>query len=392
MNIQPYETPHQWWSPNFKPWIVRLLTPLRRRVLRRVLQIVDIEIRGLEYFRGVLDDGCGVVITPNHSSHTDPPVLLEVASRLKTHLYFMAAWQVFDRSNRLYRKGMQWHGCFSVDREGADMRAFRQAVEIVQNERYPLVIFPEGEVYHLNDRATPFREGPAVIALTARKHAKRPIKCLPCAMKFTYVQDPTAKLLELMDRLEKQILWRPRPDLPLADRIYRFAEGILGVKEFEYLGKTQSGPLPRRIWLLAEFVLEKIEKRYAIERGDSLIPVRVKNCRREIIRVLQEEESTDRVQANLDLDDLFMVIQLFSYPGDYVAAKPSVERMAETLDKFEEDILRVPTATIRGARKAVVAFGEPLTVTAGANKKESVTTLTESIEHAVQRMLDEKHG
>lgn len=329
-----------------------------------------------------------MLITPNHSSHTDPLVLLEVASRLKIHLYFMAAWQVFAKAHWLRRWELRWHGCFSVDREGADMRAFRQAVEILQNELHPLVIFSEGEVYHLNERVTPFQEGPAVIALAAQKRANRPVWCVPCAMKFTYVQDPTPELLDLMERLERQILWRPRPEMPLADRIYRFADGILGVKELEYLGKTQSGPLPERVKQLAECVLEGIENRYAVERADAMIPVRVKNCRREIIKVFQEAGAADQRQARLDLDDLFMVIQLFSYPGDYVNAKPSIERMAETLDKFEEDILRVPTASIRGMRKVIVEFAQPIAVTPASDKKLSVITLTEKLEHSVQNMLD----
>ncbi len=389
MNIQPYQTPDRWWSPNLTPWIVHLWAPFRRRILRKVQRIVDIEVRGLEHLISVLEDDCGVLITPNHSSHTDPLVLLEVASRQRIHLYFMAAWQVFAKAHWLRRQELRWHGCFSVDREGADMRAFRQAVEILHSEAHPLVIFPEGEVYHLNDRVIPFLEGPAVIALTAQKRSNRPVWCVPCAMKFTYVQDPTAELLNLMDRLEKQILWRPRPDMPLADRIYRFAESVLGIKELEYLGKTQSGPLPERVRLLAECVLEGIEKRYAVERANALIPVRVKDCRREIIKVFQEADSAEQQQARLDLDDLFMVIQLFSYPGDYVAAKPFIERMAETLDKFEEDILRVPTATIRGTRKAVVSFGEPIPVKLASDKRQSVMTLTEKLEHSVQKMLEE---
>ena len=269
------------------------------------------------------------------------------------------------------------------------MRAFRQAVEIVQNAPHPLVIFAEGEVYHVNETVTPFMDGPAAIGITAQKRGDRPIVFVPVGMKFQYVQDPTDELTELMGRLEQQILWRPRPDMPLADRIYRFAEGILGVKEMEYLGRVQDGPLPERVKGLGESVLNSIEQRYDVNINEAaLLPERVKLCRREVIKLLEDEDPQKQQQAMIDLDDLFMVIQLFSYPGDYVAAKPTIERMAETLDKFEEDILHVPTATIRGARKATVAIGQPIPVELASDKKQSVNTLTAKLEHAVQGLLD----
>ena len=389
MNIQPYRTPPKWWSPKLTPWLVRLCGPLRRRILRRGQRIMDIEIRGLENLQRAIDDGCGIIITANHSSHTDPPIMYEIARKVGTYLYFMAAWQVFDRDNWLRQQLFRRHGCFSVDREGADMRAFRQAVEVLQNTPHPLVIFPEGEVYHVNETVTPFMDGPAAIGITAQKRADRPIVFVPCGMKFQYVQDPTDELVELMGRLEQQLLWRPRPDLPLADRIYRYAQGLLGVKELEYLGRVQDGPLPERVKGLAESVLSNIEQRYEVKKDDAaLLPERVKNCRREAIKKLDDEDTQTKQQAMTDLDDLFMVIQLFSYPGDYVAARPTIERMAETLDKFEEDIFRVRTATIRGARKATVAIGEPIPVKLKSDKKQSVHTLTSKLEHAVQGLLD----
>lgn len=390
MDIQPYKTPPRMWDAKLTPWFVNLCVPFRRRVLKRVQRIDKIEMQGLENLTDALKDGCGVMITPNHSSHTDPPILWEVAAKTKTYLYFMAAWQVFAKANPLRQRVFQRHGCFSVDREGTDMRAFRRAVEILQNEPYPLVIFGEGEVYHVNDTVTPFRDGPAAIAITAQKRAKRPIVCIPCALKFFYTQDPTEELMALMSKLEERILWRPRPDLPLGERIQRFAVGILGVKEVEYLGQAQQGNLPSRIRGLAEFVLEQIEQRHGLDKeasGD--LPDRVKACRREVIKELQQPEESRRQQATLDLEDLFMVIQLFSYPGDYVAAKPSLERMAETLDKFEEDILRMPTATVRGRRQVIVSFGEAIPVQSAADKKTSVLTLTEKLERGVQTLLDD---
>ncbi len=385
MNIQPYQTPPQWWSPKLTPWFVRVSGPFRRRLLRRTQRIMDIEIRGLEHLTQTLATGAGVLITPNHSSHTDPAVLLE-ATQLP--LYFMAAWQVFAKANILRQQVFRRHGCFSVDREGADMRAFRQAVEILQQKPEPLVIFAEGEVYHVNDTVTPFQDGPAAMAITAQKRADRDVMCVPCAMKFQYVSDPTPELSELMSRLESQILWRPRPDLPLPERIYRFAEGILGVKEVEYMGHSQTGTLPERVKSLAVFVLGRIEERYHVEPETDLVTGRVKLCRREIIKQLDEAEGETLDQMRMDLDDLFMVVQLCSYPGDYVDAKPTIERLAETLDKFEEDILHAPTATIRGSRKATVAFGEPIPAKLASGKKQSIAALTEKLEQGVQCLLD----
>ena len=70
------------------------------------------------------------------------------------------------------------------------------------------------------------------------------------------------------------------------------------------------------------------------------------------------------------MDDLFFVMQLYSYPGDYLADNPTIERLAETLDKFEEDVLgaRHPF-TVRGRRTVSIRFGKPLLLPTG--KRES---------------------
>jgi 1-acyl-sn-glycerol-3-phosphate acyltransferase len=356
-----------------------------------VQRLLEIDVRGLEHLEKALEAKQGVLITPNHSTHADTFVLYDVADRLRRPFYFMAAWQVFSKLGMLERIMLRQHGCFSVDREGADMRAFRQAVSILQDSLNPLVIFPEGEVYHLNDKVTPFREGPAVIAMTAAKRANRPVVCVPCGIKYEYVQDPTPELVQLMSRLEDRILWRPRPDLPLAERIYRFAEAALALKEQEYLGHTQKGPLPERINSLSHQVLEGFEQRYKLcPSSEATLPERVKALRKEVIEQLEVAiDNEQRRQGQLDLDDLFFVIQLFSYPGDYVAGKPTIKRMAETLDKFEEDALRVPTATIRGSRRAVVSFGEPIPVQHSRDRKTVAHTLTEMFEQRVQMLLDD---
>jgi len=79
--------------------------------------------------------------------------------------------------------------------------------------------------------------------------------------------------------------------------------------------------------------------------------VRVKELRRTILTKANDNKTSgvEKERLSHDLDDLFVVTQLFSYPGDYLRNQnPSIERIAETVDKLEEDVLQRHTASIRG--------------------------------------------
>ena len=353
---------------------------------------MDVEVRHADLVRRALNEGCGVLITPNHCSHADGLALCSAAEHVGTVFYAMMAWQVFARGSWLRQQILRQHGAFSVDREGTDMTALRKAREILEEEPHPLVIFPEGEVYHLNERLTPFREGAATIALLAAKKGSRPIACVPCALRYYYIQDPLPELNDLMGRLERELHWRSRPDLNLDQRIYHLAEGALALKEVEVLGRTGSGPIPDRIRALIEFVLGRVEARQGVASNNRLtVPERVKAARKLVIAKLNELPPADSQGEALyeDLDDLFFVVQAFSYPGDYVSEKPSVERMAETLDKFEEDLLDAPTATIRGARRVVVTFADPILLQPSVKLELTPADLTQQIQDRVAALLAE---
>jgi len=352
-------------------------------------RLVEVEVCGLEHVRQALDDKCGVLIAPNHASHADSFVVYDVAERLGMPFYVMIAWQNFVRDGRLRAWILRQHGGFSVDREGNDLAAFREAVDVLRSSPNPLVIFPEGDVYHTNDRILPFREGPAAIALSAARRAERPLVIVPCAIKYHYLDDPTPELVEVMGRLEESLHWRPRPDLSLPQRIYHLAEGALSLKEIEFYGHSSSGPLPKRIRELIDFILSWLEDRYTLDAGHATVAERVKLLRQQAVRRLVEslEGSPERRQCEEDIADLFLAVQLFSYPGDYVVENPSIERIAETIDKLEEDVLGVKTATIRGSRKATVTLGERIRVPSGPRERFSATELTRTLEARVQWLL-----
>ena len=90
------------------------------------------------------------------------------------------------------------------------------------------------------------------------------------------------------------------------------------------------------------------------------------------------------------MDDVFLVMQLYSYPGDYlIEGEPSIERLAETLDKFEEDILEQELPTLRGERNIEIRFGEPITVNSERKGRDAVSTLTDAMCGSVQSLVDD---
>ena len=173
--------------------------------------------------------------------------------------------------------------------------------------------------------------------------------------------------------------------------MYLFAEAMLGVKELEYLGRIQTGGLAERIKNLSETILKQLEEQYGIEvEEERSLPERVKGCRREAIKRLESDDAASKAEAKDYLDDVMVVTQLFSYPGEYVSSKPTVERIAETIDKFEEDILKSDSAGVRGRRRAIIRFGDPIEIASDMRSKKGVVQrLTNELECGVQGLLDE---
>ena len=339
------QLPYRFYPPKLHPLWGELGRVYIRRQLRRELRVDAIEVDGLENLNPLIERGDGVLIAPNHSDSADAGVMFEVGRRAPRPSYFMAAYQIFRGLDRVHLPRL---GVFPVDREGSDLRAFRAGVEILSVGKNPLVVFPEGEIYHMSDRLTPLREGAAALAATAaRKLAGtgRTVWIVPAAIKYRFLEghDPVPALESLMDDLEARFTWWPRAGHDLIERVYFYAEGMLALKELEYLGAVRQGPIKGRVAGLRAHILERIEDRRFHRRSVEPDPVRVKELRRACLDALARPGCTaeEAAEARRDLNDLFAVVQLYSYPGDYVKSCPTVERLAETLMKFEQDVFGI---------------------------------------------------
>lgn len=372
------------------PWWFKRVDFLRSKALRSQ-QIHSIELLGLENLKGALDAKQGVLLAPNHSFHWDSYCLLESAQKLECPFYIMTAWQVFQESRWFDRISMQRCGCFSVDREGSDLVAMKTAIDILQNRPHPLVVFPEGDVYHTNDRVTTFREGAAAMGLMAARKAQRDVVVIPVAMKRWYTEDPSVQLAKVLDRVEERLFWQPKTSLqmherPMHQRIEQIADGILSLKEIEYQHRSQSADLATRISTLALNVLGEVEQKVGIVEGKGIIPERVKEVRKRLIEL--QGQSQPGIDYAKEMQTMFFVTQLYSYPGDYVLRKPSIERIAETVDKFEEDVLGAAYPSVHGPKKVVVQFGAAIQLPRGKGRTMSAGDLTERMQGEVQSMLD----
>jgi len=395
MNPQPFETPPRSWESRLNPAFVNRFTRYRNRELRSQ-GIESIDVAGADIVAGALQTGSGVLLVSNHSYHYDSYALIEAGRRSGWYSEIMTAWQVFMLYGRFGQWVLQKHGCFSINREGTDKQAIRHAVSTLIQGTHPLLIYPEGDIYHSNDRVMPFRDGAASIALLACKKRQRPIVIIPCAMKCFYIRSPEQDLHRIMDRLEARIGWRPDSGRTLLDRIYRFGNGFLALKEVEYLGTARTGTIRDRISFLANAILTQVRERHQIPPRGKDLTERIRFLRVHLIGMIDQLRNTrekspspeihqqlSRLQA--DMQDLFFVTQLSSYHGDYSAEVPTIERMAETIDKFEEDVFSLQAPTPRGKRIACVRFGVPMELVEGA---ETAETLTMRLEQSVQQLLN----
>ena len=90
---------------------------------------------------------------------------------------------------------------------------------------------------------------------------------------------------------------------------------------------------------------------------------------------------------------MYFAFQLYSYPGQYLRDKSSMDRIAETLHKFEEDIFQ--EYRILGRRRAEVVFCKPIDVmdytdSYEKDSKGTLDELTRRIEDSIQDALEKR--
>jgi 1-acyl-sn-glycerol-3-phosphate acyltransferase len=393
------DLPYKFRPPKMKRWFRPFaLLANRRLLIRRTYRIHAVETSGFDEVTALCRAAHAVILAPNHSDHSDPHLILECGARHGFAPYFMGAREIFEVSE-MASWALQSMGVFSVDRDGPDISAIKTAWGILERGGHPLVIYPEGEIYHHHARLDPLHDGVSSIMLKAAANlpAEKQAFLVPVAVTFHHDPSVAETFSERLSKLEDRIGWTPKPRMPVDERIVRLGSGILALKETEHLGRANGGEIQGRLSELCETLLGEVEGRVGRDGKAATPPERVRALRYRIRKRLLDTGAPPEPGARLalldDLDRVFTALQAHSYIGDYLLADPTLDRRAETILKLEEDLFGFPTYP--SPRTARIVAGNPLPVSRMLSEgvlpaKGGAPELTALLEKALSSMLAER--
>jgi len=394
------EKPYQFIPPARFDWPARLIVRLGlfRGNLKKEHGVIVHECRNLNRLRQSLQAGHGVMLCANHPRGADPVVMGHVARETPCLFFTMASWHLFNQG-RFKRFLLRLLGGFSVNREGLDRQAIDEAIRVLQSAKRPLLIFPEGTTSRTNDQLMALMEGPAFIARSAAKRRAKEdggkVVVHPVAIKYLFAGDIEKTANEVLSDIEQRLTWRPSGDLPLIERLVKVGNGLLKLKEMEYhVQPPPDATLRERQSLMVNRLLEPLETEWLGAPRSDGIAVRIKNLRMKIFPDLSRDELPEEERARRwrHLQETYLAQQIDCYPGQYVTKFPSVDRILETLEKFEEDL--TDRARVHGQLRAVIDIGEAIEVSperarGSVDRDPLMTAIRESLEGSLAQLQSE---
>ncbi len=388
---KPYQfiPPHRgrWW-PTVIQWL-----DLYGRHLRKSEGIISCEFRHEDRFRRSLEDGHGIMLAPNHCRPGDPLVLGWLAREVGCHVFAMASWHLFNQ-DWFTAWSIRKMGGFSINREGVDRKAINTAIEILASAERPLILFPEGAVSRTNDHLHALQDGVGFIARTAAKRRQKrngKVVIHPVALKYLFRGDLEKAVDAVLTEIEHRFTWRPQRSLDLLERVFKAGRALLCLKEVEHFGKEQSGPFSKRLDSLIDRLLQPLEVEWLGEPRQGAVVPRVKALRMKMLpdMVDGQLDELERERRWQQFADIYLAQQVSCYLPDYLQ-HPSVDRILETIERYEEDL--TDRTRVHGNLHVVIDVGDPIEVSPQRDRTAEVDPLMARLEDDLQRMLVDLAG
>jgi 1-acyl-sn-glycerol-3-phosphate acyltransferase len=363
-----FDRPYQFVPPhrgNLWPTLIQRLRIVDRYLKKRE-GVFEYEGRGLQHLKASLDRGDGILLAPNHCRYADPLVLGWPARELRTHVFAMASWHLFNKGE-FDSFAIRKMGGFSIHREGVDRQSLEIAIEILATAERPLIVFPEGTTNRTNDLLKPLLDGVSFIARSAaRRRAKSDggrVVMHPVAIKYLCIKGFDDWADRQLAQLERHIGWQQSEGRTILQRSLRLAEAMLALKEVEYLGETRCGGLSTRRDQLIRQLLADREQRLGMEPQEDDVRSRVRAIRTAVASryFASSEDPHEQARLRNDAAAADLAQELASYPDCYLQGDGVTDtRIIETIQRMQETFLGRVDVSV--PLRAVVECGEAIEV------------------------------
>jgi 1-acyl-sn-glycerol-3-phosphate acyltransferase len=385
--------PYQFVPPLRGTRLAMLLGQWLPRRVWKTYGVLPPEIRGLDRLEASFAAGHSVLMAPTHSRPCEPEMIGLLCARLGRLPYLMASWHLF-MQGRIQRFLLRLGGVFSVYREGVDRESLRAAIAFLAEAERPLIIFPEGIVSRSNDRLGHLMDGTAFIARSAAKiraKANPPGKVVihPIALHYYYDGDLRKSVDPVLTMIEQRLGWQPQRELKLVPRVQKVGEGLLASKEVEYFGHAQPGTVAERLPRLIDQVLGPLETEYGLTKPEPVTIERVKRLRTAIMPALVSGELSEAERARRwrQLADCYYGQALACYPVGYLDGRPTIGRILETVERFEEDL--TDKTQVHRPLRCVMEIGDPIEVSPEKPRAGTGEPLLDQLRDRLTAMLTE---
>lgn len=455
------QPPLDFLPPNFDPWVfwaTKTVMPLwmRWRSSVKALEMEGAEIL-IDLFQQFERREARFLIAFRHPSPDDaccltnllwyklPKISRQLGQPLPRtpHVHF-----IYDRGIPLWAG--DWMGGLysrlggtSIQRGKVDRQGLKSARNLFAHGQFPMAAAPEGANNGHTEIVSPFEPGIAQFGFwcvedVLKDDRAEPVFIVPLGIQYFFQAAPWPALATLLAQLEREVgivssSPPAEPALPteptaiaqaLYPRLVKLGWRLLEIMESYYrdffrvsfapaeeAGDQSANELAARLNHLLDAALQVAESFFHMPPKGTVIErcrkieqagwdwIYREDLRSETSLSPVERGLADRLaeEAALRMWHMRLVESFVAVTGDYVKAKPSVERFAETLLLVRDTIVRIqgknpfPRPQL-GDQVAYLAVGEPLSVSDRwadykQNRRQAVADLTADLQTAVQALI-----
>lgn len=376
------------------PWFIKAAQAFVRTELslKYKLHISDSDLDSLRK----LPPGAGVILIPNHADETDPRVCLELSRRSGKRFISMCNREAFDEIYGLAGWALQKLGHFSVERGAHDTRAKQFAIETVQKGAEVLVIFPEGEIFYLNEVVQAFHSGAVEICMQAIVEQRKrdpdfKAFLVPMGIKYHYTVPIENLLLTRIEKMEARLSIKEYAPT-LSGRLHRIQKTLLEREQNAYnlnIETRGEDDLYQEIVETENAIISQVEDKH---KDMTVTQPRLIDQSWQLSAELKENlaAQTDlatKFDLAKDIDTLQEVAQLSSWRPQYYGDDASHDRLAEGLMKLERELYRIKRPEPLTTRDVFIKLAEPIDLSEVVSDYEQDS---HSLRHKLTTQLHER--